>query len=591
MDPVAWAFACLVASGEVAAPVATPPPPQARPAAETPPPSSPPATRLPSSSLGALASPAHVRYTGGPASHYRARRKIHTDEILQRTRSRSPARRARYDEREQSRSRSRTRYRRDRSERSPANGNNGSREYASNYDNSRAPPASHKYEDRPQSKEQMSGNSKESSQDRRVYVGNLSYDVKWGQLKDFMRQAGDVVFADVLLLANGMSKGCGIVEYASRDEAQTAITTLSNQNLMGRLVYVREVSNPTVNILEETYSIQQDRETEPRFNNPAPPARGGFDGGYGARGGFGGGFGGPPGGGMGMQGRGGGGNQIFVSNLPYQVGWQDLKDLFRQAVSVGQILRADVHMMPDGRPKGTGIVAFDNPEDAANAISSFNGYDCQGRVMEVREDRYAGGGGFGGPRGGFNGGFRGGFGGGFPPRGGFGGGFAGGRGGFGGGFAGGRGGYGGGGYGGPQAGGFGGGQGGGYGGPSNHGPAAAAVPANPFVDFATSNGAESTTIFVRNLPWSTSNDDLIELFITIGKVERAEIKMESNMRSSGTGVVQFASQDDAATAISKFSGYQYGGRPLGLSYVRYSNQGGDMMEGAELTSNMQEQMM
>ncbi len=108
--------------------------------------------------------------------------------MLQRTRSRSPARRARYDEREQSRSRSRTRYRRDRSERSPANGNNGSREYASNYDNSRAPPASRKYEDRPQSKEQMSGNSKESSQDRRVYVGNLAYDVKWGQLKDFMRQ-------------------------------------------------------------------------------------------------------------------------------------------------------------------------------------------------------------------------------------------------------------------------------------------------------------------------------------------------------------------------------------------------------------------
>lgn len=27
-----------------------------------------------------------------------------------------------------------------------------------------------------------------SSQDRRVYVGNLSYHIKWGQLKDFMRQ-------------------------------------------------------------------------------------------------------------------------------------------------------------------------------------------------------------------------------------------------------------------------------------------------------------------------------------------------------------------------------------------------------------------
>ena len=34
-----------------------------------------------------------------------------------------------------------------------------------------------------------------------------------------------------------------IVEYATRDQAQTAVNTLSNQNLMGRLVYVREVSH------------------------------------------------------------------------------------------------------------------------------------------------------------------------------------------------------------------------------------------------------------------------------------------------------------------------------------------------------------
>lgn len=66
----------------------------------------------------------------------------------------------------------------------------------------------------------------DSQQDRRVYVGNLSYDVKWHHLKDFMRQgrwpqkhttaknsdtdkiltAGEVLFADVLLLPNGMSK-------------------------------------------------------------------------------------------------------------------------------------------------------------------------------------------------------------------------------------------------------------------------------------------------------------------------------------------------------------------------------------------------
>lgn len=61
-----------------------------------------------------------------------------------------------------------------------------------------------------------------SQQDRRVYVGNLAYDVKWHHLKDFMRNgkiasryeddscsrstAGEVLFADVLQLPNGMSK-------------------------------------------------------------------------------------------------------------------------------------------------------------------------------------------------------------------------------------------------------------------------------------------------------------------------------------------------------------------------------------------------
>lgn len=34
------------------------------------------------------------------------------------------------------------------------------------------------------------------------------------------------------------------MEYATKDQAQLAVNTLSNQNLMGRLVYVREVWKP-----------------------------------------------------------------------------------------------------------------------------------------------------------------------------------------------------------------------------------------------------------------------------------------------------------------------------------------------------------
>ena len=139
----------------------------------------------------------------------------------------------------------------------------------------------------------------------------------------------------------------------------------------------------------------------------------------------------------------------------------------------GNIIRADVHIGPDGRPKGSGIVVFDHVDDAQNAIQQFNGYDWNGRQLEVREDRFAGA-----PRGGFGGGFGG--------RGGYMGGY-GGRGGFagrGGGFGGGRGGYG----AGAGAGGF----GGGFEAQANTAP-------NPFTDHATGGGERGPVIFVRNV--------------------------------------------------------------------------------------------
>jgi RNA recognition motif-containing protein len=86
---------------------------------------------------------------------------------------------------------------------------------------------------------------------------------------------------------------------------------------------------------------------------------------------------------------------------------------------------------------------------------------------------------------------------------------------------------------------------------------------------------------------------LVELFQTIGTVDRAEIQYEPNGRSRGTGVVEFDSAEKADEAISKFSGYQYGGRPLGLSFVKYTNlSGGDAMEGTEPTAGLtQDQIM
>lgn len=71
-----------------------------------------------------------------------------------------------------------------------------------------------------------------------------------------------------------------------------------------------------------------------------------------------------------------------VLQLPYQAGWQDLKDLFRSA---GNIIRADINIGADGRPKGSGTVIFETSKDAQQAVTMYHGFDWYGRTLEVRE--------------------------------------------------------------------------------------------------------------------------------------------------------------------------------------------------------------
>jgi len=195
------------------------------------------------------------------------------------------------------------------------------------------------------------------TQNTRVYVGNLSWSVTWRDLKDHMRSAGDVLRADVLTGYDGRSKGCGIVEYATVEEASAAVETLNNTDLMGRQIFVRE-----------------DREER--------SAKSGGGGG-------GGGGGGSVGGGGGGE----GGKSVYVGNLSYEVAWQDLKDHMR---TVGDVVYAEVMTMHDGRSKGCGIVEFSTPDGAREAIEKLNDTDLKGRTIFVREDREQGGGGGGG---------------------------------------------------------------------------------------------------------------------------------------------------------------------------------------------------
>mmetsp|Transcript_17379 Transcript_17379/g.32961 ORF Transcript_17379/g.32961 Transcript_17379/m.32961 type:complete len:494 (+) Transcript_17379:96-1577(+) len=192
-------------------------------------------------------------------------------------------------------------------------------------------------------KGRASGGEKQSC---RVYVGNLSWEVAWQDLKDHMRGAGEVVYAEVMTEPDGRSKGCGIVEYSTPEEAKKACETLNDTELQGRMIFVRE-----------------DRETA-------------SSGGVGA--------GGRP------QQRGGyrGGTSVYVGNLAYETSWQDLKDHMRQAGNVDQ---ANIMKQDDGRSKGCGIVVYQNPRDAARAIRELQNSELHGRPIFVREDREQGG--------------------------------------------------------------------------------------------------------------------------------------------------------------------------------------------------------
>ena len=73
----------------------------------------------------------------------------------------------------------------------------------------------------------------------KLFVGNLSYDTTWQDLKDLMKTAGEPLRADVATGADGQSKGFGTVTFASTREAAKAIQALNESEFQGRIIEVR----------------------------------------------------------------------------------------------------------------------------------------------------------------------------------------------------------------------------------------------------------------------------------------------------------------------------------------------------------------
>ena len=77
-------------------------------------------------------------------------------------------------------------------------------------------------------------------------------------------------------------------------------------------------------------------------------------------------------------------------------------------------------------------------------------------------------------------------------------------------------------------------------------------------------------IVVRNLPWSTTSEDLRQVFQQVGNVVKAEAVCHADTgRSKGWGTVLFETREQAQAAIQGFNGVELEHRPMQIKLDRY----------------------
>lgn len=216
---------------------------------------------------------------------------------------------------------------------------------------------------------------------KRCFVSNLAWKTSWQDLKDKFRECGNVVYANVHQAEDGRSKGWGIVEYETPEEAVRAVESLNGTDLGGRAILVREdredkdVKNYNrENGIEETVRPPRERaprkERLPREEGGAPRQRAPQRRERAPRAE-------PEGESSGLQ--------IVVQGLPWAFTDEELSSMFADYTPA----TAQIVMGRDSRSRGYGTVRFETPEAAQAAIAAFHQTALQGRTLAVRLDRFA----------------------------------------------------------------------------------------------------------------------------------------------------------------------------------------------------------
>lgn len=76
--------------------------------------------------------------------------------------------------------------------------------------------------------------------------------------------------------------------------------------------------------------------------------------------------------------------RVYVSNIPYEYRWQDLKDLFRS--EVGDVSFVELFVDENDKPRGCGIVEFSDTASVKKCLEVMHRFELKGRKLVIKED-------------------------------------------------------------------------------------------------------------------------------------------------------------------------------------------------------------
>ncbi|KAF8366858.1 sup-46 [Pristionchus pacificus] len=231
---------------------------------------------------------------------------------------------------------------------------------------------------------------------------------------------------------------------------------------------------------------------------------------------------------------------VYLSNLPYELRWMELKTLIRE--KAGEVTFVEIIEQRNGRPKGCALVEFTTIEGARDAIGKLNGVEMQGRNIVAKDiknpeaffkiikeetgidfldkGRGGSGGGAGGPRGGPGGG---------PPR---------------------R----------PES-------------PPRNGGSGEEYElyglSPQFLKKMAITPPLSNRIFACNIAFNATSGNIWDIFSMAGKVTYVDLQIDKEGKSKGQALVEFTHPLEAVQAISMFHNQKYYDRTLAVKMDRF----------------------